>query len=202
MVKYEPVIFKKRDQKLLVFYKGVQNSGFSLIEVLASMLILSLIIYMASISCSFFLKTWGQNKILSTQTFYEYKVRHLFRNALESSMDYMVKTFDAKKKESYVPFFEGTSDNITFVTRSSVYESLKPAICKFSVEKNSSGTFLVRYMEKSLADCIIERYDKKIVFGKELILFDDISEVKISYFGFLHKKMDFILGRMDIVYAW
>lgn len=178
------------------------EAGFSLIEVLVSTLILSLTIYMASVSCSIFLKIWGEKKFASYQNMHDYRKRALFRNSVESALDYFVEFGNSENRTVYCPFFKGTPDSITFVTFSSMFKSNKPAVASVIFEKKKDSTLSVIYREAFFDESYLAHYDDKIIFEKSVLLYEGLDDVKIRYYGLWKREIIDDSGSFRTLYKW
>ena len=58
--------------------------GFTLIEVLISTMVLAVIIYLATLSYSMFLNTWGERRLSDTNAINKYRSHMLLRSSLVS----------------------------------------------------------------------------------------------------------------------
>ena len=160
--------------------------GFTLIEVLISTMVLAVIIYLATLSYSMFLNTWGERRLSDTNAINKYRSHMLLRSSLESAYDYYVTDPANERISLYYPFFKGESDTMEFVTISSVFKKGFPAVARLRITKEddgSAGSQRLVYEETPLDRVYIKYHDFQTEFTDSMVLDNHVKQFRIRYFG-------------------
>ena len=160
--------------------------GFTLIEVLISTMVLAVIIYLATLSYSMFLNTWGERRLSDTSAINKYRSHMLLRSSLESVYDYYVTDPANERISLYYPFFKGERDTMEFVTLSSVFEKGFPAVARLSITKedeSAAGSKCLVYEETPLDRVYIKYNDFQTEFTDSMVLDNHVKQLRIRYFG-------------------
>ena len=155
------------------------SKGFSLLEVLVSMALLSMIVLIGSSAFGMFAQRWdGQlGKFDSTLT----RTRNLIlvQEVLDSLLPYVVYDSDDKP----VIFFEGNRNGFIAVASNSVFGGEQYATIRFSVIQNVDLTFDVTYEESLMRYDLLRTAQQKLIFSSPLVLFDSITKPQFEYYG-------------------
>ena len=182
---------KKRRNTSIKNWFGENSAGFTLIEVLIATLVLSMVVYLATLSYSLFLDTWERKKLSDIAAIQEYRTHLLMRNAVESTFDYYVTDPKSKRNTQWYPFFKGQKESLEFVTLSSVFQKGKPAIARIRLKKSTSGNPKVLvYEETSLVKTYIRYNDDPVEYKNEMSIYDNLKSVHIRYFGIWALRFD------------
>ena len=189
---------KKRRSTNIKNWCGENNAGFTLIEVLIATLVLSMVIYLTTVSYSLFLNTWERKRLSDVSAIQEYRSRLLLRNSIESIFDYYVTDPESERNNRWFPFFKGGKESLEFVTLSSVFHKGKPAVAKMQIEKSEAGNLKsLVYKEASLAKNYIRYKDNPLEYKNQMVIYDNLKSVCIRYFGvweirFVHERQNFV----------
>ena len=158
------MIFKKSSLR-----KINSESGFTLIEVIAAMTILSIVTVIIAYGYYLGIDAWnrGDKETVATQ-----KMRvlsGLFHQQLKSAYPYEMNTDDEK-----AVIFRGTSDSILFVTASTDL-----SVGGFKWVKYSYANGVLLYQEGVLPDKELSENPA----GKEKIVDSDLEKVEFSYYS-------------------
>ena len=116
------------------------SRGFTLVEVLIATLILTMLVYLATLSYSLFLRVWSERRFSDVNAIDDYRSQALLRSALESIYDYYVLASSTERASNYCAYFKGTGDAVAFVTLSSVFHRGYPAAARLGLQKQSPSS--------------------------------------------------------------
>ena len=183
------VILQKRPRRSYA-HRVCQNkfknsTGFTLIEVLISTLILTSLLGVTMIVYSMFIDNWTDGRIQDEKALNDYRVAVLLRGAVESAWDYYVTDPQMERKGIYYPFFKGSSQSIEFVTLSSVFHAGKPAVARIRLvpQEKGSGPDEVVYEEIPLINKYVKYIDEPLQYERSLSICKGVRDFKISYYG-------------------
>ena len=184
---------------------GNRNAGFSLIEVLIATMILSALVYLATLSYSMFLNVWEQKKLTDTKAINDYRSHILFRSALESIYDYYVTDKANERIGRYYPFFRGERDKFEFVTLSSVFSKGLPAVARLRLERQDMATgkyYNVIYEETPLDQTYIKYADVKSEYSHAMVVYTEVKKINIRYYGEWETRWVPERDNFETVYKW
>ncbi len=194
---------KKRRGTHIRNWCGGNSAGFTLIEVLIATLILSMVVYLATISYAMFLDAWEKKRLSDISAIQEYRSRFLLRNALESMFDYYVTDPKSEKRDRRFPFFEGEKESLRFVTLSSVFHQGKPAVARIRLQKNEADdSKALIYEEASLEQRYLRYNDDSLEYGNGMLICDNLKSLRIRYFGAWETKFDLLKDAFVTEYKW
>ena len=120
-----------------------RDHGFTLVEILVAMVLLSMIVLIGSSAYGIFAQRWdgqlGKFDVAMQNT----RDLMLVQEVLDSLMPYVVYRED----ETPVVYFEGNRNGFVAVSSRSVFSGQLPAVVRFSVVQNEDLRFDVRYEE-------------------------------------------------------
>jgi len=181
------------------------RQGFTLIEVLIATAILSLAIYLASLSTSIFLNIWEDKQFTDTRAIEDFRSHLLLRFALESIYDYYVTDPFNEKNGKYYPYFKGGKDTIEFVTLSSVFNKKKAAAARLKLDEREIGSedgLSLIYEEMPLDGTYIKYNDFKPEYKNTLIAYRDVKKIKLRYYGAWETIWLAEAGKFETVLKW
>jgi prepilin-type N-terminal cleavage/methylation domain-containing protein len=154
-------------------------SGFTLIEMLVSMALLSLIIMIASGAYALFNQNWHGRLGHFNQT--SNLTRHLIlvQESLSSIMPYVVFNKDQLPRL----YFEGNRNGFVAVASRSVFNPKYAAVIRMQAIQNQDFTYSLIYQEWPMEHGVLINTTQEIPFGKPLLLFDKLSSIEFNYYG-------------------
>jgi len=183
------------------------TSGFTLIEVLIATVVLASVVALAGTSYSLYLQAWSKRAGGNERLFKEYRLNLLLKSSLESAFDYYVTDRLGARPTPFYPFFLGLTDELSFVTLSSVWHKGAPALARLRLEKESAdlnGRRSLIYEEWPLND----RY---LAFNEisedwpalhQAVIFAGAENIKFRYYGFLKTRYQVEREREIDVLGW
>lgn len=157
-----------------------RNHGFTLIEVLISVLILSSVIMLASQSYRYFVIESRDFNNTYSEKLRLYQREQLIKRSIESSFLYMTNKSNLFYTLEQYPYWIGKENELTAITIQSVQD---PDIAAVYQIKKEGDDFV--YCEK-LIDSWLPQSNKvpEGICNFSLVVKNDIEQLTISYFGF------------------
>jgi prepilin-type N-terminal cleavage/methylation domain-containing protein len=153
--------------------------GFTLVEVLITMALLSMIILIGSSAFGLFAKRWDGQLGKFDETMQNARNVMLVQEVLDSLVPYMA--YDTKGKPKI--YFEGNRNGFVAVSSKSIYGAGGFAVVRFSVRQKADLAYQVIYEEWPMSDDVLRSIDQPIIFSSPLILFDTVTNPRFEYFG-------------------
>lgn len=151
------------------------SKGFTLVELLISMTLLSMIMLLGSWSFSVFTNKWEGRLGYFSQHVSQTKDHILLNDVIMSIIPYVTKV---KHNPKY--YFSTSATQLKAVTQSSIFHPGQPVLFKLSVEESDDGSKFLLYQE-SLLNVLEENTD--IVYSHEKILIAKADTISFSAFG-------------------
>jgi prepilin-type N-terminal cleavage/methylation domain-containing protein len=161
-------------------------TGFTLLEVLIATALLSVVIFLTTLSYSMILDVWAQKKIVGQNTLTNYRSHLLVRFALESVYDYYVTDPMNETKGLYYPLFRGERDMLEFVTLSAVFSKGVPAVARVRLAKqagNAPEHYQLLYEEAPLDSTYVRYRDALPPYRRSLVIYPKVEQFSMRYFG-------------------
>jgi len=156
--------------------------GFTLIELMISISILSLLLFTGTYSYSMLASRWDKELGNFNEIASQAKSLALIQNALDGVMPYVVIS-ESKKP---VFFFIGKQDSLLAVTRKGIFSGNFPEIFRLSALENTNGTFDLVYQALNTQHILLKTTEQTINFSHQITLFENLTSVELSYFGYKH----------------
>jgi prepilin-type N-terminal cleavage/methylation domain-containing protein len=157
-------------------------SGFTLIELMIAISLLSLLLFTGSYSYSLMSERW--NKELGQFSESAKNAKHLaaLQQLLEGVQSFVV--VDDRKQPSF--FFIGDNTSLLAVSRSGIFSGEYPEIFRLTTIEKEDGKVDLLYQSSSTENTLLVGTDQSIDFSRQLILFTDLDSVQFNYYGWSH----------------
>jgi hypothetical protein len=142
--------------------------------------ILSLLIFTASLGLSLFLDNWGKDRLSGQNSLLDFVHMALLKDAVEGAYDYAVKT-DKFSKE-YIPYFVTKEDGFSFVTTNPLWGEGDSALVRVRLLKKGD-LYQLLYEEASLRKLYLDHFDEPVTYEHSLIIMEAIRSFSIRYYG-------------------
>src|SRR5690606_924400 len=109
--------------------------GFTLIEVLLAMMLLSIVMYIGSLSFSIFSERWSKELGGFNQDVSETRKLLLLRQVFRGAANYLLR--DASDDPVYL--FDGNSQRVKFVTNAPIFQTDNQALVSLEVKTLADG---------------------------------------------------------------
>ena len=159
-----------------VMYSGL---GFSLVELLVSMVLLSTIVMLASYSYSQFAKYWNGRLDNFDAVFLELRDEWLLADILSNIQPYVVKNNQNTPRF----YFEGNVNGFVAVSNKSISQVSVGAVIRISLVLNDDLTFDMLYEEAPMVNSALTRLTESPQFSAPTVLFAGLVDPKFTYFG-------------------
>lgn len=172
--------------------------GFTLIELMISITILSLLLFTGSYSYSLMSERWSQELGQFASSAHTAKNLENFQRLLEGVHSFVV--VDDNKKPSF--FFIGSPDSLLAVSRNGLFSHGFPEIFRLTTRKKANDLVDLVYQSTSTEQLLLTGTQQEINFTHELTLFMDLDQVQFQYFGWQslpYKRND---ADLAIVQQW
>jgi len=156
----------------------LNKTGFTLIEILLSMVILSSVIFVGSLSFSVYSEKW-QSGIGDFDAVYE-ESRNilLMQKMFVGASNYIIKN----EQNDVAYFFEGTAERLAFVSNNPIYNPTSPAVVTLHIETNREGLQDLVYSEYSFENQLLLNKNQSLQTNFSMVLFSR-ENMRFNYFG-------------------
>lgn len=152
--------------------------GFTLIEVLLSMIILSMIAIMGSYAYSFFATNWQRSELFFQQSQQQYLEDILIERTLLHTFPKPVLRLDA----AMTFYFLGRDEGYTAYSTRSVKNPSVPAVYRLFREIAPDGGWNLVYQEALLDDVILSASEQQLQFDNKIILKKNLTQLSFNYY--------------------
>jgi len=159
-----------------------KNNGFTLIELMISISILTLLLFTGSYTYSMMSERWNKELGQFSQSTKSAKNLELVQRLLEGVHSFIV--VDKKQQPSF--FFIGAQDSLLAVSRAGLLSGEYPEVFRLSTVEKENGLVDLIYQAISTEAFLLTGTDQSIEFSHQLTLFSDLDKVNFNYFGWSH----------------
>ena len=156
-----------------------QVKGFTLIEMLVSMTLLTMLLLLTMTAYSFFSERWNGRLGHYNQSLYSTKNLLITSDILQSIISYVV--VDDEKKPAY--YFEGNINGFVAVSNSSFAKPGIASVIRLQVTQNSDFTFNLSYQEAVMDSLLLVTHNQPLSFEQGQVLFENLTDIRMEYFG-------------------
>ena len=155
------------------------NRGFSLVELLVAMVILSLIVLVSTQSFALFTQRWDGRLKQFDDRFDQLRARWVVRDLLTSLHPFVVKNPDGRDRF----YFEGNRNGFVAVASQSAFDSRIPAVVRLSFVIAKGGKYDLIYEEWPMVTDQLRTTTQLIPWSEPVLLADNVSAPDFAYFG-------------------
>ena len=153
--------------------------GFTLVELLVTMSLLSMIILIGSSAFKVFSNSWDGHIGRFDLTLKNARNLVLVQDVLDSLVPYVA--YDKSGKP--IIYFEGNRNGFVAVSSKSIFTPHSYAVVRFSVRQNPDSKYDVLYEEWPMKNAVLDTIGEPLNFSQPLVLFESVSDPKFKYFG-------------------
>lgn len=157
------------------------STGFTLVETLIAMVLLSLLMISGALAYDYFSQNWQRNKHLATASLDRHHLLTLVQKVTWNTYAKVVRNNDNDRLGFY---FLGRTDGFTAVSHISVQNPEVGAVYRIFQEPNSSGGYRLVYEEAVLSDTTLADAAQQLPFNFRRILYDDVATIAFGYYGY------------------
>lgn len=154
------------------------SKGFTLVELLISVVILTLLMFVGSYSYSILSERWNRDLGNFKET--NSLAKHLVM--LQRSINGVIPLV-VRHQQTPVFFFEGSEKSLLAVTSNGLFSNGEPEIFRLELIENKNQKFDLVYQAVSTNESFLLSTEQEIQFTKELIVLKDIDDITFSYLG-------------------
>ena len=153
--------------------------GFSLLEMLVAMAVLSLVIGIGTYAYALFIRQWDGHLGRFEAAQSNYQRLEWLAAALEDTLPYVVR--DNRGRPGF--YFLGRDEGLTLVTQSPIFAVGEPALIRVFREPETGGAWRLVYEEAPFAGNLLAREDQRLAFRHRLVIARDLPMPVFRYFG-------------------
>lgn len=162
--------------------KSNKINGFTLVELMIAIFILSLLLFTGSYSYSLISERWSKELGKFSQSAKIAKHLAALQQLLEGVQSFVV--VDDKKQPSF--FFIGDNTSLLAVSRSGLFSGEYPEIFRLTTVEKKDGKVDLLYQSSSTKNTLLVGTNQSIEFTRQLTLFTDLDSVRFNYYGWSH----------------
>lgn len=164
--------------------KRSYSIGFTLIEVLLALTIMSMTMVAGTYFFQFISNNWQKTKAEVAQAEERFYTWQLVTEALHGTVPKLVYPEAGSSVGSVGFYFLGRENGFTGVTLSSVQEPRNPAVYRLFVEDADGGESLRLVYEEAVIDSFsLVHAEQELPFNYRAVVWRDLSSVKFTYTG-------------------
>ena len=160
-----------------------KSTGFTLIEILIAMLILSIVMFIGSLSFSTFSQRWQKDMGSFTQEVANAKNLVLLQKVFNGISNYIVKD----NKNGLVYFFKGNEKYLLFVTNNPIFNTDSQALIRLSVSVRADGKQQLIYEEAPFELAPLLSLNSLPAPNYRQIMFSD-DNIRFNYYGWENQE--------------
>ncbi len=153
--------------------------GFSLLEMLVAITVLSIVIGLSTYGYSMFIRHWDGHLGRFDEAQAQYQRLDWLSAALEDTLPYVVR--DDEGQLGF--YFLGRDEGLTLVTMSPIFGVGDPALIRVFREPDDDGTWRLVYEEAPFAGTLLVRADQRMDFRHRLVVARGLPRPVFRYFG-------------------
>lgn len=159
--------------------KRQSQHGFSLIELLISMVLLSVIVFLSSFAYAQFSRYWDGRLGSFDQVFSILRNGWLLEDIFSHVHPYVVKS------NAGIPrfYFEGNINGFVAVSKESLSRIDTTSVIRMSLTQNIDGSFDLLYEEAPMSAVALVQLTQRPNFSEPLTLLKSLEDAEFSYFG-------------------
>jgi prepilin-type N-terminal cleavage/methylation domain-containing protein len=153
--------------------------GFTLVELMVSLALLSMIVLVGASAFGLFAQRWDGRLGTFDMAMRNAQNRMLVQDVLDSLVPYVA--FDREGRP--IIYFEGNRNGFVGVSSKSIFSYGDFAVVRFSVRQKADLQFDVLYEEWPMDRDILVTIEQPLVFSPPITLFSDVRDPVFRYFG-------------------
>lgn len=159
-----------------------KNAGFTLIELMIAISILTMLLFTGAYSYSLMSERWNKELGQFSETAKDSKHLELLQRLLEGVQPYVVT--DKNRKPSF--FFIGDKTSLLGVSRTGLFETEFPVIFRLTTIQKENDKVDLILQSASTEHILLVGTDQNIEFTNKITLFSGLDKVEFGYYGWSH----------------
>ena len=153
--------------------------GFSLLEMLVAVVVLSIVIGVSTFAYSMFIRQWDGHLGRFDEAQAQYQRLEWLAAALEDALPYIVR--DERDEIGF--YFLGRDEGLTLVTMSPIVGVGEPALIRVFREPDDDAGWKLVYEEAPFAGTLLTRIEQRMEFRHRLVIARGLPMPVFRYFG-------------------
>lgn len=153
--------------------------GFSLLEMLVAVVVLSMVIGISTYAYSMFIRQWDGHLGRFEEAQAQYQRLEWLAAALDDTLPYLVR--DDQGDIGF--YFLGRDEGLTLVTMSPIFGIGEPALIRVFREADDEGAWRLVYEEAPFSGTLLARADQRMEFRHRLVIARGLPRPEFRYFG-------------------
>jgi prepilin-type N-terminal cleavage/methylation domain-containing protein len=153
--------------------------GFSLLEMLVAITVLSMVIGLSTYSYAIFIRQWDGHLGRFDKAQAQYQRFDWLAAALEDTLPYVVRD----ENEDIGFYFLGRDEGLTLVTMSPIFGVGEPALIRVFREADEGDAWRLVYEEAPFAGTLLAHADQRMEFRHRLVIARGLPLPAFRYFG-------------------
>jgi len=158
------------------------KSGFTLMELLMSLAIMSAVLVLAATAYQMYTDTWRRDLSKIEKSFHQFQLQDLTLNALQAVIPLSVLK-EENPGSGWGFYFLGRSEGMTAVTAAPIFSNGYPAVIRLFSEATADGKYQLVYEEAALKDMVLKFAGQTLPFTRRIIIRDGVDQIRFRYFG-------------------
>ena len=156
-----------------------RQRGFSLVELLISMVLLSVIVLLSSFAYAQFSRYWDGRLGSFDNVFSVLRNGWLLEDILSHVHPYVVRN------NAGIPrfYFEGNINGFVAVSKESLSRVDTTSVIRLTLAQNSDGSYDLLYEEAPMSQAALVQLTQRSNFSEPLTLLQSLEDAEFSYFG-------------------
>ena len=156
-----------------------RSRGFSLLEMLVAIVVLSIVIGISTFAYSMMVRKWDGNLGRFDEAQARYQRLEWLATTLEDTLPYTVR--DEQDQLGF--YFLGRDEGLTLVTMSPIFTIGEPALIRVFRELDEDGTWQLVYEEAPFSGTLLTRSNQRLEFRHRLVIARELPRPVFRYFG-------------------
>lgn len=173
--------------------------GFSLLEMLVAVAVLSMVIGVSTYAYAMFIRQWDGHLGRFDEAQAQYQRLEWLAAALQDTLPYVVK--DEQGALGF--YFLGRDEGLTLVSMSPIFAIGEPALIRVLREPDAEDTWQLVYEEAPFAGTLLARADQRMKFRHRLVIAHGLPRLTFRYYGWSDLQARLLGGEsQDYVRSW
>lgn len=173
--------------------------GFSLLEMLVAVTVLSMVIGLATYAYAMFIRQWDGHLGRFDEAQAQYQRLEWLAAALQDTLPYVVRDDDGTPGF----YFLGRDEGLTLVTMSPIFSIGEPALIRVFREPEQDGAWRLVYEEAPFVGDLLVRANQRLEFRHRLVIARGLPQPVFRYFGWTDLQARLMAGELPTsVQSW
>lgn len=159
---------------------NASSRGFTLIETLIAMVLLSLLMISGALAYDYFMQNWQRNKGLADKTLERHQLLMLVQKVTLNTFPKLIAGENGRNGF----YFLGRENGFTAVSKISVQNPSAGAVYRIFQEPDGAGGFQLVYEEAVLENIAFHDIEQNLPFNFRRVLYANVPSIDFNYRGY------------------